>query len=133
MLPTPISACFCQAPSRLPSNPCAITAAKARIGGTRSGRETNDATVIFVRGAQPVIVNNVFHNNAGAVIAVGDNWLPSPPAVALVAGMQKPGAEGYRLAIENTGKPLCAVIGADDRGVRGAARIYRPHLPVIGG
>ena len=58
-----------------------------------------------------------FPNNAGAVIAVGGNWLPSPPAIALVAGMQKPGSEGYRLAIKNTGKSLCAVIGADDRGV----------------
>lgn len=58
-----------------------------------------------------------FPNNAGAVIAVGGNWLPCPPAIALAAGLPMPGREGFRLAIENTGKPLCAVMGADDRGV----------------
>lgn len=58
-----------------------------------------------------------FPNNAGAVIAVGDNRLPFPPAIALAAGLPMPGREGFRLVIKNTGKPLCAVIGADGRGV----------------
>ena len=38
--------------------------------GKRSDRETNDASVIFVRGSQPVIVNNTFQNNSGAMISI---------------------------------------------------------------
>ncbi|MCY2986718.1 MAG: pre-peptidase C-terminal domain-containing protein, partial [Planctomycetota bacterium] len=43
--------------------------------GKRSDRESNDAAVIFVRGAQPVIVNNVFHNNSGATLSIDPNAL----------------------------------------------------------
>jgi len=45
-------------------------------GGTdadRNNRETNDAATIFVRGAQPIIVNNEFLNNAGSVISIDAN------------------------------------------------------------
>ena len=54
---------------------------------------------------------------AGSVIAIGGNFIPCIPAVALVSKLPKPGSEGYRLATENKDKPLCAVIGADARGI----------------
>jgi len=44
-------------------------------GGDRNGREPSDAATIFVLGAQPVIVNNVIQNNAGAAISVDANSL----------------------------------------------------------
>lgn len=43
----------------------------------RAGRGTNADAVIFVRGAQPVIVNNVFRNNAGNVISINANAMQS--------------------------------------------------------
>ena len=43
--------------------------------GKRADRESNGSAVIFVRGAQPVIVNNVFHENAGAVVNIDANSL----------------------------------------------------------
>ncbi|HVX61504.1 MAG TPA: hypothetical protein VHC19_12905, partial [Pirellulales bacterium] len=46
-------------------------------GGLRNGRESSDASVIFVLGAQPSIVNNVIQNNAGAAISVDANSLES--------------------------------------------------------
>ncbi|HEV3341213.1 MAG TPA: hypothetical protein VG125_12675, partial [Pirellulales bacterium] len=39
-------------------------------GGYRNGRLGSDPSTIFVLGAQPVIVNNLIQNNAGAAISV---------------------------------------------------------------
>lgn len=36
------------------------------LGGTRDGRGPHDASVIFVAGSQPVIINNIIRNNAVA-------------------------------------------------------------------
>src|SRR5690606_12728386 len=47
----------------------------AGISATRNGRGFNTAATIFVRGAQPVIVNNIFTNNGGAVVSVDVNSL----------------------------------------------------------
>ena len=41
----------------------------------RNGRGNNFAATIFVRGAQPTIISNVFANNGGAVISVDANSL----------------------------------------------------------
>jgi hypothetical protein len=41
----------------------------------RDGRGRNDASTIFVRGAQPTIVGNDFRSNAGAMISVNANAL----------------------------------------------------------
>ncbi len=41
----------------------------------RSGRGTNDAATIFVRGAQPIIVGNDFRNNGGSVVSINANSL----------------------------------------------------------
>ena len=42
---------------------------------SRNGRETNAAATIFVLGAQPVIVNNIFVDNLGATISIDANSL----------------------------------------------------------
>ena len=42
---------------------------------TRGGRGGNAAATIFVRGAQPVILDNDFRGNAGAVISINANSL----------------------------------------------------------
>ncbi len=42
---------------------------------TRNGRGTNSAGTVFVRGAQPIIVNNRFVNNGSAAISVDVNSL----------------------------------------------------------
>jgi hypothetical protein len=46
-------------------------------GGFRSGRGDNTAAVVFVRGAQPIIVNNTFRNNNAAPISIDVNSLNS--------------------------------------------------------
>ena len=45
--------------------------------GNRAGRGANSEAVIFVRGAQPVIVNNVFKNNEGNAISINANAMQS--------------------------------------------------------
>lgn len=41
----------------------------------RGGRGGNEAAAIFVRGAQPIIVDNVFRNNVGYVVSINANSL----------------------------------------------------------
>jgi len=43
----------------------------------RNGRGTNDATTVFIRGAQPVVYSNVFLNNDGSVASVNANAMSS--------------------------------------------------------
>ena len=42
-------------------------------GSARNFRTGNDASVVFVRGARPIIINNTFHNNDGSVISIDAN------------------------------------------------------------
>ena len=42
---------------------------------TRVGRGSNDAAAIFVRGAQPILINNRINDNAGAAISIDVNSL----------------------------------------------------------
>ncbi|MCX7423830.1 MAG: hypothetical protein NT013_30420, partial [Planctomycetia bacterium] len=42
-------------------------------GSTRNARTNNDGSVVFVKGAQPIIINNTFHNNDGSVISIDAN------------------------------------------------------------
>lgn len=52
------------------------------LGATRDGRGDHDASVIFVRGAQPVIVQNVIRNNdvtGTAVISIDANSMKAIP------------------------------------------------------
>ncbi|MBM3969998.1 MAG: hypothetical protein FJ302_09060, partial [Planctomycetes bacterium] len=46
-------------------------------GGNRNGRGSSTAATIFVRQAQPIIVNNTFRNNGGAVIDINANAMLS--------------------------------------------------------
>lgn len=46
-------------------------------GGRRLGLESNSAGTVFVRGAQPIILNNDFRNNSGPVITINANALNS--------------------------------------------------------
>jgi len=43
----------------------------------RNGRGRNEAATIFVRGAQPIIINNTIRDNLGVVISINDNSLSS--------------------------------------------------------
>lgn len=49
--------------------------ANGRSTSNRNGRGGNDSATVFVRGAQPVILDNVFQNNAGSVISIDANSL----------------------------------------------------------
>ncbi|HWB07900.1 MAG TPA: choice-of-anchor L domain-containing protein [Pirellulales bacterium] len=51
--------------------------AKGLVTGSRGDLEGNDAAAIYVLGAQPAIVNNVFLDNEGATISVNANSLTS--------------------------------------------------------
>lgn len=46
-------------------------------GGLRAGRQTSDVSAIFIRGAQPVILNNTIQNSTGAAISTNVNSLNS--------------------------------------------------------
>jgi VCBS repeat-containing protein len=43
--------------------------------GNRNGRGSNAPATVFVRGAQPIIVNNLFQDNAGTVVHINANSL----------------------------------------------------------
>ncbi|HEY2252854.1 MAG TPA: hypothetical protein VGH74_17405, partial [Planctomycetaceae bacterium] len=71
-------------------NPIEIQQASVRVAETlfqfnaggadftdRNGLLSNDAATIFVRGAQPVIIDNIFIGNAGYIISVNANALNS--------------------------------------------------------
>ncbi|QDU25765.1 hypothetical protein ETAA8_08360 [Anatilimnocola aggregata] len=52
-------------------------ASGSQTTGDRAGRGTNDNATIFVRGAQPVIINNTALSNSGAFISINVNALNS--------------------------------------------------------
>jgi len=51
--------------------------ANSTSAGDRNGRQGNSPTTIYVLGAQPVIVNDIIENNAGAAIDINANSLNS--------------------------------------------------------
>lgn len=57
--------------SRVENNGAGYSAAD----GVRTGRGTNAAATIFVRGAQPVIVGNDFRDNRGSIVSINANAL----------------------------------------------------------
>lgn len=68
-------------------------------GGDRSGRGAADAAVIYISGAQPVILNNIFQSNTGgSVISINvnslnatllDDWGRSRGAIGLAGSYPK--------------------------------------------
>jgi hypothetical protein len=69
----------------------------------RTGRGTNDAATIFVRGAQPVIVGNDFRGNAGAVISINVNSLSD---LAVADPGRSTGASGRFAEFDDNFGPL---------------------------
>ncbi len=57
------------------ANSLLMNNANGRANGDRNGRGTNTASTIFVRGAQPIIVDNTIRDNAGSVININANSL----------------------------------------------------------
>jgi hypothetical protein len=51
--------------------------AAGRSVSNRTGRGRNDATTVFIRGAQPIIVGNVFVANSGSVASINANSMRS--------------------------------------------------------
>lgn len=49
--------------------------ASGQTGSSRNGRGSNDDATIFVRGAQPIIVDNIFRDNEGTVVSIDANSL----------------------------------------------------------
>ena len=49
--------------------------ASGQTGSNRNGRGSNDDATIFVRGAQPIIVDNIFRDNEGTVVSIDANSL----------------------------------------------------------
>lgn len=49
--------------------------ANGRSNSNRNGRGFNGSATVFVRGAQPIIVDNIFQDNAGTVISIDANAL----------------------------------------------------------
>ncbi|MCA9021317.1 MAG: pre-peptidase C-terminal domain-containing protein, partial [Planctomycetaceae bacterium] len=49
--------------------------ASGQTGSSRNGRGSNDSATIFVRGAQPITVDNIFRDNAGTVVSIDANSL----------------------------------------------------------
>ena len=47
------------------------------LGGNRNGRGSNAAATIFVRGAQPIIVDNIIRGNRGNIISINANAMTS--------------------------------------------------------
>lgn len=49
--------------------------ASGQTGSNRNGRGSNDDATIFVRGAQPIILDNIFRDNEGTVVSIDANSL----------------------------------------------------------
>lgn len=72
------------------------------LGSTdRNARGTNRAATIFVRGAQPQIVNNVFADNLGSTISINANSLRAD--VAPDYGRSRGRLEAFREFADNRG------------------------------
>lgn len=96
--------------------------------GKRSDRESNGAATVFVRGAQPIIVNNIFHNNFGAVVNIDADALKAisvtdwgratgaADAFIQFADNQGPLVRLNRMAIDASLNGKGAVLGMQIRG-----------------
>jgi Calx-beta domain len=89
----------------------------------RTGRGFNDATTVFIRGAQPVIYNNVFLHNEGSVASVNANAMSANVvrdlgrSTGFVAAASDP-ETGDLLFTDNTG-PLVRMNRFEDNAING--------------
>ena len=70
-------------------------------GSARNFRTGNDGSVVFVKGAQPIIINNTFHNNDGSVISIDANAMKS--LIVKDIGRTTGSAEVYDQFADNQG------------------------------
>ncbi|MGN6544967.1 MAG: vWA domain-containing protein, partial [Aureliella sp.] len=96
---------------------------EANAGGTgtatvtdRNGRGTNDNSVIFIRGAQPVIVDNTIINNRGAAISTNVSALNSQ--IVTDAGRSTGALERASQRLDNQG-PLISDNRLDANSMNG--------------
>lgn len=78
------------------------------VGGSRTGHGPNDASIVFVVGSQPVLINNVFLDNSvnnTAVISINANAMKTTNVTD--PGRQTGTANRSRVGISNMG-PLVA-------------------------
>lgn len=66
-----------QADVRIANSTIESNAGGTNFGGDRNGRGTNTDAAIFVRGAQPIFVNNIIRKNIGVAISIDVNSLNS--------------------------------------------------------
>ncbi|MEM6469158.1 MAG: tandem-95 repeat protein [Planctomycetota bacterium] len=85
-------------------------------GTTRNGRGANDTSTVYVRGAQPVIVDNVFTDNEGAAISINANALRHE--VQADPGRSTGLVSRYSGLADNHG-PLIRLNRLDNNGVNG--------------
>ncbi|MBI5761522.1 MAG: pre-peptidase C-terminal domain-containing protein, partial [Planctomycetales bacterium] len=90
--------------------------ASGLASSTRNGRGTNDSGTIFVRGAQPIIVNNILVNNAGSAISINANSQTSDqhPDSGRTTGT----IQSFGLFDDNSG-PLVRLNQLENNGING--------------
>ncbi|HYW77925.1 MAG TPA: FG-GAP-like repeat-containing protein, partial [Thermoguttaceae bacterium] len=84
--------------------------------GSRNGRGSTSPSTIFVRGAQPVIVNNIIRRNEGPVISIDVNALNS--VVMTDPGRSTGAVDAINRYSNNTG-PLVRGNRLDDNRING--------------
>lgn len=90
--------------------------ADGQDGTSRNGRGTNTNATVFVRGAQPVLVNNVFQNNAGNIISINANALKS--TVQADYGRSRGDIDRF-IQFDNNHGPLVRLNAVDNNGTNG--------------
>lgn len=85
-------------------------------GGSRNGRGTNAPAAIFVRNAQPIIVHNVFRDNAGSVIHINVNALGYEPQTDIG---RTTGRNARYAAYDDNRGPLVAGNLLENNGING--------------
>ncbi|GAA5506096.1 tandem-95 repeat protein [Novipirellula caenicola] len=88
----------------------------ANVNGTRNGRGASQAATIYVRGAQPIIVNNMIVDNAGTAISINANALRFETQVD--AGRSTGGIARYSQFDDNSG-PLVRLNQMDNNETNG--------------
>jgi VCBS repeat-containing protein len=82
----------------------------------RTGRGSNAAATVFVRGAQPIIVQNVFQDNAGSVIHINANAMQE--AIKGDTGRTTGWVNAFDQFSDNRG-PLVRLNRLDNNGING--------------
>ncbi len=98
------------------ANSLLMNNANGSANGARNGRGTNASATIFVRGAQPIIVDNTIRDNAGTVININANSLQATRQSDY--GRTTGPLNEYREFVDNRG-PLVRANRLQNNGVNG--------------